>query len=113
MMGTFDPNYIPAHAVTMWATENDIFVALPMTTGGVPYIARYPKSSGGLAQALAVLCARQPEVPKPSTATPANYTQTLRQPQVKLDRHHERLKAETTEAQREAARQVLAKLGLK
>jgi hypothetical protein len=112
MMGKLDPSPIPPYAVQCWADDNNIYVALPMTAGGTPYISRYPKSEGGLAQALAVLCARQPETPKPSASAPANYT---RQPQVQttLSVAQLRLRAETTESQRENARKVLAKLGLK
>jgi hypothetical protein len=115
-MANLDPSPIPAHAVTMWATETDIFVALPMTAGGIPYITRYVKSEGGLAQALAVLTKRTPEVPRPTAASPANYSIPPRQPQVqevKLSAAQVRLRAETTESQRENARKVLAKLGLK
>lgn len=109
MMGKLDPSPIPPHAITCWADDNAIYVALPMTKGGIPYVTRYPKSEGGLSQALAVLCARKPETPRPSTAAPANYT---RQPQVetKLSAAQVRLHAETTPAQRENARKVLAKL---
>lgn len=112
-MGTRDTSPIPQWAVQCWATETDIFVALPMTQGGIPYIAKFPKSEGGLAQALAVLCARRPEVPKPSASAPANYTHPPRQPQVRRSKAEEKLRAETTEAQRETARKLIAKMGLK
>jgi hypothetical protein len=113
MMGQLDTSPIPPWAVTVWADATNIYVALPMTAGGVPYITRYRRSEGGLSLALAVLCKRAPEVPRPTTAAPANYT---RQPQVKpavMSAAQLRLRAETTEAQRENARKVLAKLGLK
>src|SRR5205823_2400955 len=108
-MGKLDHSPIPAHAVTMWATETDIFVALPMTAGGIPYITRYPKSEGGLSQALTVLCARKPEAPRPTAAEPANYTKQPQVQGVKLSAAQVRLRAETTESQRENARKVLAK----
>jgi hypothetical protein len=112
MMGRLDTDPIPPHAVTCWADDHNIYVAMPMTSGGVPYITRYPRSEGGLSQALAVLMKRQAEAPRPSPAAPANYT---RQPQVQLKPNaaRERLHAETTESQRENARKVLLKLGLK
>jgi hypothetical protein len=113
MMGKLDTSPIPPWAIQCWATETNIFVALPMTAGGVPYITRYPKSEGGLSMALAVLMKRQAEIPRPTPSAPANYTHPPRQPQVKLDRWHEKLKAETTEAQRENAKKVLEKLGIK
>lgn len=112
-MGRRDDNPIPPYAVTMWATETDIFVALPMTAGGIPYITRYPRSEGGLAQALAVLSKRKPEAPHPTAAAPANYTCPPRQPQVKLSKTQEKLHAETTAEQRENARKLLLKLGIK
>jgi len=113
MMGQRTDSFRPPWAVTMWADEGNIYVELPMTAGGTPYVARYPKSEGGLSMALAVLMKRQAEVPRPTPSAPANYTHPPRQPQVKLDRWHEKLKAETTEAQRENAKKVLEKLGIK
>jgi hypothetical protein len=116
MMGKLDKNPVPPWAVQMWATETDIFVALPMTAGGIPYITRYPKSEGGLSAALAVLTVRHPEVPKPTTASPANYSMPPKQPQVqeaKLSAAQLRLREETTESQRANARALLVKLGLK
>jgi hypothetical protein len=112
MMGQRDPNPIPPHAITMWCDDLNIYVALPMTAGGIPYITRYPKSEGGLSAALAVLTKRQPEAPRPSASAPANFT---RQPQVqtKLSAAQVRLREETTQSQRDNARKVLAKLGLK
>lgn len=112
-MGQMTDSFRPPWAVTMWSTEQDIFVELPMTKGGPSYITRYPKSEGGLSAALAVLCRRAPEAPKPSAASPANYTIPPKQPQVKLSKAEERLRSETTEAQREAARVLIAKLGIK
>jgi hypothetical protein len=111
-VGQFDPDPIPNYAVTMWADASNIFVALPMTTGGPCYVTRYPRSEGGLAQALTVLMKQIPEAPKPSSAAPANFT---RQPQVqtKLSAAQVRLREETTQSQRDNARKVLAKLGLK
>jgi hypothetical protein len=113
MLAQLDTSPIPPYAVTMWADATNIYVALPMTAGGVPYITRYRRSEGGLSLALAVLIKRQPEAPKPTLTAPANYT---RQPQVKpavLTPAQLRLREETTESQRENARKVLAKLGIK
>jgi hypothetical protein len=112
MMGRLDNDPIPPWAVTMWCDDLNIYVALPMTTGGIPYITKYARSEGGLSAALAVLTKRQPEAPRPSASAPANFT---RQPQVqtKLSAAQVRLREETTESQRANARRVLAKLGLK
>lgn len=113
VMGKLDPSPIPPWAVTMWESDHDIFVALPMRVGGVPYIMRYPRSEAGLAQALRVLCAQRPtEAPRPSLDAPANYTPPRDQPQVRKSKTQERLHAETTPAQREAAQALLRKLGL-
>ena len=121
MMGHADPNPIPPYAVTMWEGEHDIFVALPMTTGGIPYIMKFPRNEGGLSAALGVLSKRKREVLVPKTDTPANYTMSApanytvpkHQPQVKLSKAQERLHSETTPEQRENARKLLEKLGLK
>lgn len=113
MMGKLDSSPIPPWAVTMWESGQDIFVALPMKVGGVPYIMRYPRSEGGLAQAMNVLCAQRPtEAPRPTVEQPANYAPPRDQPQVRKSKAHERLVAETTPAQREAAQALLRKLGL-
>ena len=113
MMGQLDTDAIPPYAVTMWEGEHDIFVALPMSTGGIPYIMRFPRNEGGLSQALAVLSRRKREVLAPTTDAPANYTVPKHQPQVKLSKAQERLHSETTPEQRENARKLLEKLGLK
>ena len=112
-MGQLDTDAIPPYAVTMWEGEHDIFVALPMTTGGIPYIMKFPRNEGGLSAALGVLSKRKREVLAPTTDAPANYTVPKHQPQVKLSKAQERLHSETTPEQRENARKLLEKLGLK
>ena len=113
MMGQQDDDPIPKYAVTMWRGELDIFVALPMTSGGPCYIMRFPLNEGGLAAALEVLSRRKHEVLAPTTSAPANYTAPAHQPMVKQSKAQERLYSETTPEQREAARKLLEKLGLK
>ena len=112
MTAMSDPSPIPAYAITAWADDQNIYVALPMTVGGTPYITRYPRSEGGLSLALGVLCGRQREVLTPTHGAPANYT-LREQPQVKLSKAQEKLRSETTPEQRENARKVLEKMGLK
>jgi hypothetical protein len=113
-MGQMTSSFRPPWAVVMWADDNNIYAELPMTNGGPSYVTRYPKSEGGLSAALAVLMQRIPEAPRPSASTPANFTRKP-QPmvQTKLTAAQVRLREETTESQRENARKVLAKLGLK
>lgn len=113
MSAQMDKSPIPPHAVTMWETETDIFCALPMTAGGIPYIMKFPRNEGGLAAALGVLSKRRRETITPSAAAPANYTPPKNQPMVKLSKAQERLHSETTPAQRENARLLLTKLGIK
>lgn len=113
MMGQLDKDVVPPWAVTMWETETDIIVVLPMTTGGTPYLMKFPRNEGGLSQALGVLSKRRREVLAPTMDTPANYTVPKHQPQVKLSKAQERLHSETTPEQRENARKLLEKLGLK
>lgn len=116
-MGTMDRDCVPAYAVTMWRGDDGyIYCALPMTAGGVPYITRYLASEGGLSQALDLLRKRKAEVLDPLEARAifnSRPNPTADQPMVKTSKAHERLKAETTEAQRESARRLVAKLGLK
>lgn len=117
-MGTLDISPIPPWAITIWRGDDGyIYCALPMTAGGVPYITRYLASEGGLSQALDLLRKRKAEVLDPLEAkaifNSAKANPTADQPMVKTSKAHERLKAETTEAQRESARRLVAKLGLK
>lgn len=112
MMGKLDTDAIPPWAVTMWEGDHDIFVALPMSAGGIPYIMRFPRNEGGLAQALGVLNKRRREVLTPTEAQAA-FDPPKHPPQVKVSERRQRFLDETTEAQRENARKVLAKLGIK
>ena len=112
MMGRMDNDPIPKYAIQVWRGETDIFAALPMTAGGPAYIMRFPLNEGGLSAALEVLRKRKHEVLSPTEAQ-ALYVTPASQPMVKLSKAQERLHAETTEAQRDNARKVLAKLGLK
>lgn len=111
-MGQLDPDAIPPYAVTMWEGEHDIFVALPMTKGGIPYIMKFPRNEGGLSAALQVLSKRRREVLTPTIDQPANYTIPAAQPMVRVSKAQERLYAETTPEQRNAAQALLKKLGL-
>jgi hypothetical protein len=112
-MGKMDPMPIPPYAVTVWEGERDIFVALPMTAGGIPYIMKFAKNEGGLSAALQVLSKRKREVLAPTTESPANYTPPKHQPMVRLTKAQERLNAETTPEQRANARALIERLGLK
>lgn len=111
-MAQLDPNPIPAYAVTMWASDREIFVAMPMAKGGVPYIVSFPLHEGGLSQALDILRKRPRETLLPTAAQPANYTKPVVQAQVRTSKAHERLVAETTPEQRDAAQALLRKLGM-
>ncbi len=117
MMGKLDPHPRPAWAVTAWISDDfkHIYVELPMTSGGPPFIQRYDADTKGLLDALTVLKARRREVETPTADRPANYTPPANQPQVKVVGRdaaaRARLYAETTESQREAARKLLEKLG--
>lgn len=111
-MGTLDHDSIPPYAVRMWRDDNHIYVALPMTAGGVPYITKYALSEGGLSAALEVLRKRKHEVLSPMEAQ-ALYKPPATQPMVKQSKAQEKLFAETTPEQRENARKLLEKLGIK
>jgi len=118
MMGQLDRDCIPPHAVTMWTDGRDIYVALPMTKGGTPFITRYSLSEGGLSKALEVLKAKAKEVLTPTAAQPLDLTREAHerkfkdQPVVKTTKAREKLLAETTQEQRDAAQALLRKLGL-
>ena len=111
-MGSLDTSPVPPYAVTMWTTDREIFVALPMAAGGIPYIMSFPLNEGGLTQALKILRKQAPEAPRPTEAAPANYLKPFVQPQVKLSKAQEKLHAETTPEQRSAAQELIRKLGL-
>lgn len=113
MMGQLDRDFVPPYAVTMWTNEREIFVAMPMTTGGQPFIISFPLNEGGLSRALDILRHRPKEVILPTIDQPANYTKPPAQPMVKpMGKVRERVHSETTPEQREAAQALLRKLGL-
>lgn len=112
-MGQLDNDPIPPYAVTMWASDTDIYVALPMKDGGVPYITKYSLTEAGLAKALRVLQARRYEAKPATMAQPANYTLPPKQPMVKLSKKQEQLHSETTQEQRDNAKRLIERLGLK
>ena len=112
-MGVLDPSPIPPYAITCWEDEHNIYAALPMKAGGIPYIMKFARNEGGLAAALAVLSKHRRETIIPTHGSPANYTHPTHQPQIKLTKAQEKLHSETTEAQREHARRYLSKLGIK
>lgn len=116
-MGQRDDTPIPPHAITMWLSDNDIIAALPMTSGGVPYLMKLPLNEGGLMAALCLLHKRKAEVLDALEAKAIFNTSkpdpTAAQPMVRTSKAQERLYAETTEAQRESARKLLAKMGIK
>lgn len=96
----------------MWLTDHDIIAMLPMTSGGTPYLMRLPLNEGGLMQALELLKKRRHEVLSPLEAQ-ALLAPPRHQPQVRLSKAQERLHAESTPEQRERARLLIEKLGLK
>lgn len=112
VMASLDTDPIPAYAVTMWTNDREIFVAMPMSKGGQPFIISFPLNECGLTRALEVLRKRPKEVILPTAAQPANYTKPPVQPQVKLSKASEKLHAETTPEQRAAAQELLRKLGM-
>src|SRR5258707_936393 len=50
MTASFAHSAAPAYACLMWADERNIYAQLPSVNG--PYVAAFPRSSGGLAKAL-------------------------------------------------------------
>lgn len=110
-MASLDRNPIPPFAVTMWTNDREIFVAMPMSKGGDPYIMSFALNEGGLTQALQILRKRPRETILPTAAAPANYTKPEAQPQVRVSKAREKLLAETTPEQRQAAADLLKKLG--
>ncbi len=111
-MASLDHDPIPPWAITCWTNDREIFVALPMKAGSIPYIISYPLNDGGLSQALKVLRKQLVEAPRPTAEQPANYLKPPVQPQVKLSKAQEKLHAETTPEQRSAAQELIRKLGL-
>lgn len=112
MMGQLDRDLPPPHAVTLWLTDHDIIVMLPMTAGGTPYLMKLPLNENGLMRALELLRQRKHEVLSPLEAAAA-FSPPKAQPQVKVSARRQAFLDETTEAQRENARRLLAKLGIK
>ncbi len=110
MMGRLDLNPIPAYAVTMWTNDIEIFVAMPVASGGQPYIVSFSLNEGGLTKALEILRKRPKEVVLPTAAQPANYTKPPVQPQVKRGKIAEKLHSETTAEQRQRAQDLIKQM---
>lgn len=113
-----DPHPVPPFAITMWLSDHDIIAALPMSKGGPPYLMRLPLSEGGLAKALNLLRERKAEVLTGLEAVEMHRLLHASQPapnppQVKLTKSQEKLHSETTQEQRDRARVLLEKMGLK
>lgn len=90
----------PACARMCWCDAYNIYIELP-TKEGSPYIAKFPRSEGGLGKALAILAAAfESEMP------PGGTYSLLAHSAIK------KLKPEATTAQRETAHSVLKKLGM-
>lgn len=82
MTASLDPTYIPSHAVTIWADDRNIYVAIPrsprppavqstiQSTVPIPYITTFPINEQGLSKALHILKQRYEELP----AAQKNYT---------------------------------------
>lgn len=118
MNATMDPQPIPPHAITLWLSDHDIIAMLPMRAGGPCYLMKLPLSEGGLTKALNLLRERKHEVLSQLEADAMRRlvgasTPPATQPQVKLSKTQEKLHSETTQAQRDRARAVLEKMGLK
>ena len=118
MSAIMDPQPIPPWAITMWLADHDIIAMLPMKLGGPCYLMRLPLSEGGLAKALNLLRTRKAEVLSPLEATAmrrllAASKPAAHPPQVKLTKVQEKLHSETTQDQRDRARAVLEKIGIK
>lgn len=54
MTASLDPNGIPSHALRIWASAGNIYVAIPVSSGG-HYITSYPFDSRGICLALELL----------------------------------------------------------
>jgi len=111
-MAQMTNSFRPPWAVTIWSDDNNIYVEMPMKdTSLPPYIMKLPFSEGGLQQALYLLRRPKEEI-KPTYGL--DYTKAAAQhPTIKHSPSREKLLKETTESQREMARRVLEKLGIK
>lgn len=96
-MATKAASAAPAYAVMMWADEMNIYAQLPSVNG--PYVAIFPRSEGGLSQALQSLGAMHIE----------HHGEVY----IRQDLPNRELQQKgLTQNDREAARDVLKKLGV-
>lgn len=107
-------SFRPPWAITVWSDDNNIYAEIPMKDATLPpYIMKLPLSEGGLSQALYLLRRPREEI-KPTYAQPTNYTKAAdSHPAIRHSPSRDRLLKETTEQQREMAKRVLEKLGIK
>ena len=98
MTATLATPAAPPWALTCWVDNRHIFVELP-TKGSQPYVMKFPLSEGGLTKALNILRDRGTEAKAPVYVEPS-FRASNKQGTV------------GSASQREAARNVLRKLGL-
>lgn len=90
----------PTCARMCWCDAYNIFVELP-TSLGPPYIAKFPRSEGGLAKALAILAAaRDSELPPGGTYSLLSHPAT------------KKITPKVSAEQSERAHSILKKLGM-
>jgi hypothetical protein len=110
MMGHYLTNGAPAWAITAWVDDNFVYTQIPSTKGEPPYIQKYPLTSTGLGEALALMREIYRERHPPGKGRDfISRTATKIAPQVK-GRPAKPLLG--TPEQREATRQILKKLGI-
>jgi hypothetical protein len=69
MSAILDPKPIPAYAVSMWADENNAYMAIPMK-GKSPFITKFPLTAAGLGEALAKMRNYHAPIPPKPVYTP-------------------------------------------
>lgn len=91
----------PPRAAIAWVHGEAIYVEIPHKDGGAPFIVRYHKTTTGLADALNILI-EHADAPTPIRDPNANHPAIRRS----------KTTVAATESQREAAREMLKKMGL-
>jgi hypothetical protein len=104
----------PSHALTMWVDDTAIYVEIPATNGGYPYIQHFPLHEAGLSKALNFLRTRYESAP----TAEKNYTRAPVEPGYVCESagasvvYRRQKGVKQTDVERAQAVAVLRKLGI-
>ena len=105
-MTTFASSARPPWAVTMWVDDHAVYMELPVKNGP-PYITKHEFCEGGLSKALGMMR----DIYRAQAPSGGSYNLT-KHPLIEANAKAKSRSPQATDAQREAARATLKRLGI-